>query len=142
MKTCIKCRKERPEEDFYLHRKTGSWRIGKCKDCTVAESVQWRRDNPERANRTRRMGELKRKYGITSEEYENLEKAQNGVCAICGKPQNVKYGRSPFLCVDHDHTTGKIRGLLCYPCNLVVGNCLEDSRILEKTMIYLKTHKS
>lgn len=59
---------------------------------------------------------LLRKYGITLDDYQKLYDEQNGVCAICGKPCDL--GR---LAVDHDHETGRIRGLLCRRCNTAIG---------------------
>ena len=59
---------------------------------------------------------LKRTFGLTVEEYDAMLDAQHGVCAICGKlPQKKR------LAVDHNHTTGKVRGLLCPSCNRTLG---------------------
>lgn len=77
---------------------------------------------------------LKREYGITLEQYDKLFKAQNGVCIICGGVNND--GRKLF--VDHDHNTGKIRGLLCYQCNLMLGNARDNLSILKSAVNYLK----
>ena len=57
---------------------------------------------------------LKRNYGITQEDYEKKMKEQNGICAICD-------GASKSLVVDHNHKTGRVRGLLCTRCNLMLG---------------------
>jgi hypothetical protein len=62
----------------------------------------------------------KLRYGITAAEYQKLFEQQDGLCAICSDPPS-KYE----LCVDHDHETGKVRGLLCRPCNSALG-LLED----------------
>lgn len=59
------------------------------------------------------------KYNITETEYSVLFEKQNGVCLICKLPQRHKTMRN--LCVDHDHTTGNVRGLLCYACNIKLG---------------------
>ena len=65
---------------------------------------------------------FKRVYGLTLEDYIILHKKQNGVCAICKEPERVgKSGRVYPLCVDHDHQTGKVRGLLCRACNGFLG---------------------
>jgi hypothetical protein len=70
----------------------------------------------KRANKNRN---LKANFGITIEDYDRMLAAQNGVCYLCGKP----CGTGNFLAVDHDHTTGAIRGLLCLRCNRYkVGN--------------------
>ena len=64
-------------------------------------------------------------YGITLEEYDILLEEQNGKCKICGSDDN----NGQRFCVDHCHETGKVRGLLCRPCNLALG-CLRDDPIL------------
>lgn len=61
---------------------------------------------------------LKHNYGITTVEYDLIFKTQSGCCAICGRHQTELKTR---LCVDHSHKTGRIRGLLCRRCNLVLG---------------------
>lgn len=73
-------------------------------------------------------------YGITIEDFNSLLKKQSGVCAICGKGPKGK----SRLCVDHDHETGKVRGLLCYRCNMAIG-ALSSIYLLEKAKEYLRT---
>ena len=82
---------------------------------------------------------LKKKFGITLDEFNVMVKNQNGVYAICGKPENKTGCRgTKNLSVDHNHETGKIRGLLCYKCNLGIGNFLENGKLLTKAINYLK----
>lgn len=80
-------------------------------------------------------------YGITLIEYESLLKKQKGVCAIC-KTKGVKIdnrtGLQMRLAVDHDHKTGKVRGLLCCKCNLLLGGLSEDSKLMIKIIKYIK----
>lgn len=80
---------------------------------------------------------LKKNYGITIEEYNELSKSQNGVCKICGNPEGRK-GNS--LSVDHCHSSGTIRGLLCHKCNGLLGLSGDSIRVLEKAIDYLKSH--
>ena len=77
----------------------------------------------------------KTKYGITIEEYKKMLKKQNGKCAICG--EESKGGR---LAVDHNHSTNKVRSLLCYHCNWGIGHFKENLDLLEKAIEYLKHH--
>lgn len=77
--------------------------------------------------------DLKKKYGISLEEYKKLYESQNGVCAICGKEE--KRGR--MLSVDHDHKSKKVRGLLCDNCNLFLGRFEKRLPLLRKTFEYL-----
>lgn len=73
---------------------------------------------------------------MTLEEYDILYKKQDGCCAIC----SIKEADKKKLSIDHDHRTGKIRGLLCNPCNVSIGYAKEDVKILEKMIQYLKDH--
>lgn len=70
-----------------------------------------------------RVDRLKRVYGLTSEQYWEKFADQNGVCAMCGKPETVRNRRGTIhsLSVDHCHKTGRVRGLLCTKCNKFVG---------------------
>jgi hypothetical protein len=72
-------------------------------------------------------------FGITLEEYERLYEAQNCVCAICGNPNS----KGRLLSVDHDHVTGKVRGLLCQKCNTGLGMFNDNLALLASALEYL-----
>lgn len=75
---------------------------------------------------------LKKNYNITLDEYNELFNSQNGMCAICSDFSNTK-----MLAVDHNHNTGRVRGLLCQSCNVAIG-LLKDSRlVITKALEYL-----
>lgn len=78
---------------------------------------------------------LKRTYNLDFDKYLNMLESQNGVCAICGQPEKIK---NQTLSVDHDHKTGKVRGLLCRECNWSLGGFKDDIEILYKAIEYLK----
>ena len=87
---------------------------------------------------------LKKRYNITLEKYFELFYLQNGLCAICGKPETTVYKNSCLqsrLCIDHDHNTKKIRGLLCSKCNTALGHFKDDIEIIEKAILYLKKQR-
>jgi|SRR5579863_3889308 len=77
------------------------------------------------------------KYGITTEQFLILNNQQDGLCAICGGPPGRRKTR---LCVDHDHKTGKVRGLLCNDCNNGLGRFKDDTAIVSKALAYLDKH--
>ncbi|NBU34381.1 hypothetical protein EBS40_07195 [bacterium] len=79
---------------------------------------------------------LERTYGITLEQYDELLESQGGVCAICR--EMCVSGRR--LCVDHDHDTGKVRGLLCGRCNFGIGS-LRTIKNLAMSIAYLENYK-
>jgi len=79
---------------------------------------------------------LTRRYGITRDTYNQMFAAQDGKCAICSV--TVKGKR---LCVDHDHETGQVRGLLCDLCNTALGAVRDSTELLSKAIAYLKEHR-
>ena len=84
--------------------------------------------------------ELKKSFGITLEDYNNMLKAQNNVCAICSKPETTydsKHKKVRSLSVDHCHTTGKVRGLLCAHCNHAIGKFNDDISLIQNAINYL-----
>ena len=80
------------------------------------------------------------KYGLKEGEYKVLLEVQNGVCAICKRPQVSSKTNNLFI--DHNHITGKVRGLLCNKCNVTIGMVEEDVSRLQKIIEYLDSHKS
>lgn len=88
-----------------------------------------------RGRELKRQHNLKCKYNITLEEYDQMFEGQNGVCALCNNIND--HGRR--LCVDHDHKTGKIRGLLCTRCNTRLG-VLEDEKFINDVKEYLQKY--
>ena len=82
----------------------------------------------------------KYRYGISKEQYDALLAAQGGVCSICALAGTVKKEKRS-LCVDHDHKTGKIRGLLCHAHNFLVGYAHDSLPELSAAYHYLKHHK-
>jgi len=81
-----------------------------------------------------------KKYGITGEQFRKMLKEQNNVCLICKKPELAKWQGSiqKTLAVDHDHKTGKVRGLLCHRCNKALGEFNDDVALLQTAIDYLK----
>lgn len=101
------------------------------------------KENKEKLIKKGRVNKLKNKYGLTIKDYNNMLKQQGGVCAICRKKEKDKRNdKIKNLAVDHNHKTGKVRGLLCAECNKSIGYSNEDISILQKCIKYLKKHKS
>ena len=159
MPVCTKCKTEQPVSSFnkQISRKVGY--TAHCKSClkikkamyyqenrdavrkkqksynelnkdkSQKRSTQWRLNNPEKVKENR----LKI-YGISLNDKETLFKNQKGCCAICN---NKIAGQ---INIDHCHTTGKVREILCSPCNFLLGNCKDNPSILQKAIEYLKKH--
>jgi hypothetical protein len=91
------------------------------------------------SERTKR--ECIKKYNLDETSYLRLLADQKHVCAICGQPETTTLrGQIKRLSVDHDHNTGKVRGLLCSNCNVAIGKFKENTVVLEKAIAYLKLH--
>lgn len=102
-----------------------------CRNCYYR---QWRSDNPEKFRWSVRNSTLLRKYGIDIAAYEELLEKQGGCCIICG--DRLLPGFKTH--VDHNHVTGKVRGLLCHPCNVAIGFMREDISIAKRILNYLE----
>lgn len=84
---------------------------------------------------------LKRYYGIGVDDFASMLLKQNGVCAICFKPETaIMHGQVKPLSVDHNHETGAIRELLCSSCNHLLGHAREDREVLLSALKYLDKH--
>lgn len=89
--------------------------------------------------RKRHAWRLENVYGISIEDYDQMLKSQGGGCAICGGPPgNGRGGALRFFCVDHDHKTGRIRGLLCVEHNSGLGRFDDSTDLLLKAVEYLQ----
>lgn len=142
-KRCRDCGKVLPAEEFYYN---GRYRSSVCRACTLKKRKDGWIKNKEKRNKTRRGGYtplknkdyvLRSKYGMSLDEYNNRLVNQNSKCAICGS-EDPK-GKGGFV-VDHCHSTGAVRGLLCSPCNLAVGLTYESVSTLEAMIRYLQKH--
>jgi hypothetical protein len=79
--------------------------------------------------------EIQAKYGISINDYYLILGMQGGVCSICGSI-DPKFGRK-YFCVDHCHSTGKVRGLLCHTCNLGLGHFDDSLQLIQSAQAYL-----
>ena len=84
----------------------------------------------------------KRKYGVTVSWYDETLAAQGFGCKICGSSESRAPNKSERFVVDHCHTTGKVRGLLCSPCNIALGMIGDDPAIAIMLSEYLQDHKN
>jgi hypothetical protein len=157
VKTCKVCGIAKPLDDFYANKGGRDGRRPECKTCHLAvrkakydanprpyieRVLKWQRENRDaylakqreykesgRKAISDRKSHLKRKYGLTLEEFDALLAAQGGGCAICGKPDPDN--------VDHDHITGRVRGILCWNCNVGVGQFEDSEDRLAAALTYL-----
>jgi len=123
MKQCRSCGVEKPLSDFHFRLDTNKHR----NDCILCLRIK------------KNEKQYRDLYGITLSEYDRLYELQSGLCAICNLPQTSK--RKTRLCVDHDHASGKVRGLLCSECNVGIGLLKDDEKILNSAINYLRSAK-
>ncbi len=132
MKLCVRCNTERPFTDFSKDKNRKDGYYVYCKICMRVWSREFRLKNP----RSSKHSEIKYKYGISLEEYNLKLISQGNCCAICGTDKPG--GGHENLYVDHDHNTGKVRGLLCRSCNLMLGYAFDKIDTLESGIAYIK----
>lgn len=109
-----------------------------CKLCKKTWRVIWRKQNPEKTKERDFKNDLKKHYDITPEKYWKMFEDQKGVCACCS--QSHELFRRRFH-VDHDHSNGQVRGLLCTECNPGIGYFQESVERLEMAIKYLGKFK-
>jgi hypothetical protein len=163
-KACRICGITKPLTAFHRATAMRDGHRNECKDCfrqlaaaryranpqaTIDRVRRWQAENPERVKASRRRrrqdsevkqrdraGHLRRKFGITTEQYDTMLAAQQGGCAICGRTPRT--GSS--LHVDHDHATGAVRALLCFSCNAAIGHLRDEAERVERVLRYLTSH--
>jgi len=162
-KKCSRCKRKRKRKFFYVCRKSDGTEYlnSRCIPCVSAAFKEYCHKNPEKRKLTvrqfkqnnptyfrdwerahpegTRRRDYRKRYGIGVEEYEELFIKQDGKCAICGKPESrtVK-GKVTRLAVEHDHETGKVRGLACHACNRMLGFSGDCPERLEAGAAYLR----
>jgi hypothetical protein len=113
----------------------------KNRDLIIAKSREYEafKRKPRKVNKQERTNRnLQWNYGITSDDYQVIFESQGGCCSICLTHQSSFKRR---LSVDHDHVSGKVRGLLCIKCNTVLGQSRDDINILKAAISYLEKHR-
>lgn len=154
-KKCCKCKEIKNLDEFSFLKGGKFQRSAWCRKCHSIHSSKWNKEHPKRAKEnynnwkannpenkkkadhsSGRKWRLKSTYGITENDFRSMFEKQNGRCKICNSDNNGKR-----LHIDHNHTTGKVRALLCSKCNHGLGLFQEDILILEKAIVYLKDNK-
>lgn len=164
MKVCTKCKIEKDESEFCKHDADKPTLRSNCRLCVSQAHKQYRKDNAETLNQKRRQHykdnaaeirkrarerklsprvklvsknfHLRANYGITIDQYKEMQEKYNHRCAICGKHQDNEHR---YLAVDHCHATGEIRGLLCSMCNKGIGLLKDSTTICTNATRYLQT---
>lgn len=140
MKVCSKCKIEKPWSEYHKDNRSATGHVSSCNQCQKAVRKREGAPKPKYHPEKDRWRKLLKQYGVTQAEYDQMIKEQDGVCAICNKAETEKYsnGNTRDLCVDHCHTTGQVRGLLCNKCNFALGAVKDNIETLKKAIKYLQ----
>lgn len=110
-----------------------------CPSCQEGKRASNSRCKAEGFTKVWSLAQRCRSYGISVDEYETLLAQQGGVCAICKKAETlIRKGALCKLTIDHDHNTGRVRGILCNNCNRALGMLKDDPAILREAATYLE----
>ncbi|MGH8870177.1 MAG: endonuclease VII domain-containing protein [Actinomycetes bacterium] len=126
MKYCLSCQRELPVEDFVRNRAARDGVGTYCRPC----SNDMGRESRERVHGGSRHYHLKRRYGLSAAEVEEMVKGQLGACPVCLRSGPVQ--------VDHDHATGRVRAVLCFNCNGGLGQFRDEPDTLRRAASYLE----
>lgn len=139
IKFCTTCKLNLPIDHFTADRSKKDGRAYKCHGCQAMRNKRakllLKQSNPKLYKLRQLRIELAA-YGLTIEQYGSMVKAQNNTCSICSKPELIQQR----LSVDHDHVTGKVRGLLCSLCNRALGGFKDNQTILMAAINYLNRY--
>ncbi len=156
-KQCRICKQWLPVDQFYKNSRAATGLDSACKGClllvqrarviTPEKNAEYQRRYkkrfPEKVALSKRRRHIWDMYRVTLEWYDMMLELQGGVCAICGEPETVmRFGKLKILAVDHDHSTGTPRGLLCQGCNQGIGHFGEDVALMESAVDYLDKHQA
>lgn len=148
MKKCTKCKEEKPLSEYWKHPGGAGGLTPSCKECHRIAGKKWRDLNPDGLARKRAKNReyekahpeeafsrrLKHSYGIVKKDWDAIYAAQNGCCAICERHSR---DLTRILQIDHSHTTGKVRGLLCTKCNTKLA-AIENGDFAARALNYLE----
>jgi len=134
MKKCGRCHEVKADEFFSNNKST---KDGLAWDCKVCKAKHKKSSYSHEA-------EIRRVFNLTPTDYAGMLARQDSKCAICKRPEqvlNTRTGEVRRLAVDHCHTTGKVRGLLCFRCNRAVGLMNDNAEYLNSASAYLTAYK-
>jgi len=128
--TCSKCAKTKLSTEYHVDKRAKSGHCGSCKQCvSLAKALDYKKHRGKRLAYRRSY-----LYGVSQGGYKALQDKFKGLCGICGDVD----GTGLALAVDHCHTSGKVRGLLCNNCNNGLGRFRDDEGLLQLAISYLK----
>jgi hypothetical protein len=161
-KLCMRCGESKDKSQFYERVKNSGRYKSSCKSCDSIEfkkkyrakpfssltkeqkalhiehTKKWRAENPDKRHKQERSRHLLQTYGIVQKEYDDMLYSQQGCCKLCGK-KLIRESVKRYFSVDHNHSTGIVRGILCYNCNSGLGLFKDNPHLLERAKEYVNT---
>lgn len=129
MRYCSDCRQSKTEDSYYKNHKRKDGLSSRCKPCFLKRKSKYSRNHKYV------------RYGITNDQYKEMFLSQNGTCFICKQPETLKDKRGiRSLAVDHDHSNGQVRSLLCSKCNRGIGCFNDNSELMIQASQYVTFH--
>jgi len=138
MKKCTKCGVEKPLSEFHKNRSTKDKYCSLCKPCNNQHAAAWNKKEVQKRKIIVQKNNYKKRYGLLIEQKQELIDKQKGLCAICSNELKDTHD----VCVDHDHKTGLVRGILCRKCNLGIGHLRDSLEIMKSALRYLKKYSA
>lgn len=129
---CTVCNEFKPWDSFFKNAKGANGHQSQCIPCYRAKQAAYRKKNKKHVKRIQRNSMLKANYGIDHDDYDKLLDHTEKGCWICGG------GSAVSLAVDHNHANGKVRGLLCKPCNRILGHWRDNPEKAARAAEYVK----
>lgn len=131
MRCCSLCKQSKLFAEFYWRKDKGLY-TARCRKCLVKpyDANKWKKWYETRGREKAFYSNIKKNYGLSADQYKKLLEANSGKCRICDSTQD--------LCVDHSHSTLKVRGLLCRKCNAGLGQFRDSKELLLKAASYLE----
>ncbi len=129
------------DRNKHLQKARGAKYYAANKEKVLARTLKHQKDNPEAGRRYARKQRLRKKYGLSLQDYDDMLASQQGKCAICGVELELMGRSRRAVCVDHDHDTGSVRELLCGACNKGLGSFQDDPTLLCRAAVYITVHK-
>lgn len=128
---CVRCHEAKPLTEFHKHKTGRSGHHSWCGVCANAAQKASRQKNGRPT--AKRAWNLKSRYGLSQAEFDKMLVTQNGICAICALPMQR-------VCIDHNHSSGAVRGLLCHNCNIKLP-AVENADYRNAAIAYLARFK-
>lgn len=142
MKTCTNCKETKCFSEFFKETRAKDGFLAHCKTCKKQYLQKWVSENKEKKAKANSSWYYKSKHNISYNEFRERASAQNNKCALCSVDLSFDKIQDNKAVMDHCHTSGHKRGVLCYSCNLGLGKFKDNIKTLQNAVNYLKEYQN